>query len=103
MENYLNSLLKANAVYSTHQQEQKPNLFFQIRANKEGLLVIARNQQGKYGLQKDNQSLSVYSVSNQLESNGSWHEPLCWIIYPARTTGCKGTMAGNQLCLAGHS
>ncbi len=87
LENYVNSLLKANAVYSTIDNNkdiiQAPTLIYQIQANREGKIIATRSEQGKYGIQIGNRSLPVYGINYQLESGCSWQEQLCWVLYPS--------------------
>ncbi|WP_257265138.1 hypothetical protein [Endozoicomonas sp. ONNA2] len=82
LQNYINSLLKAHAVYGRN-ESQKPTMVYQIHANQEGTIVATRSEQGRYGMQIANKSLPVYGIHYELESDCSWQEQLCWVFYPS--------------------
>lgn len=81
LENYVNSLLKANAVYNNNQKV--PRLVYQIQTNREGKIIATRSEQRKYGVQMGNRSLPVYGINYQLKSDCSWQEQRCWVFYPS--------------------
>ncbi|MBO9482101.1 hypothetical protein [Salinisphaera sp. G21_0] len=83
LQNYINSLLKAHAVYSQDESQEKPTLVYQIQANQEGTIVATRSEQSRYGVQIGNRSLPVYGIHYDLESDCSWQEQLCWVFYPS--------------------
>ncbi|WP_419533624.1 hypothetical protein [Endozoicomonas sp.] len=83
LENYINSLLKANAIYNHKEGKENPRLIYQIHANNEGTIIATRSEQGKYGVQIGNRSLPVYGINYDLQSDCSWQEQLCWVFYPS--------------------
>lgn len=83
LENYVNSVLKANAIYSHGNNKSKPQLIYQIQTNEDGQIIATRSEQGKYGVKTGNRSLPVYGISYQLEYDCSWKEQLCWVFYPS--------------------
>ncbi|WP_419832887.1 hypothetical protein [Endozoicomonas atrinae] len=83
LQNYVNSLLKAHAVYRQSEKNENPRVVYQIHANQEGTIVATRSEQGQYGMQIGNRSLPVYGIHYELESDCSWQEQLCWVLYPS--------------------
>ena len=79
LESYLNSLLKANAIKD---RVRKSSIEYSVKANREGELVVTRQQQLEQGLVRNNNALTVYGVAHTLESNCSSIEQRCWILYP---------------------
>ena len=82
LQSYLNSLLKVNAIYNKKTLGEKPALFYRIQFNNEGKLQVVRNAMNGQGQQMAIRSLSVYGLSHELESDCSWREQLCWMLYP---------------------
>ncbi|KEI70047.1 hypothetical protein [Endozoicomonas elysicola] len=83
LENYINSLLKANAIYSLGNSNKEPRLIYQVHASREGVIIATRSEQDKYGVQIGNKGLPVYGINYELESDCSWQEQLCWVFYPS--------------------
>jgi hypothetical protein len=81
LEEYLNSLLKANSLSSV---PGEPEISYSLKANREGALVVTRLQQLDKGLVRNNKSLSVYGIGYALESQCSRTERRCWVFHPNR-------------------
>ena len=90
LQNYLNSLLKTNAVLNKTESEAIPEMYYKVYFNEEGRLIVTRNEKDQFGLQTNVDSLSVYGISAELGYDCSWQEQRCWVTYPQNNEGKQG-------------
>ena len=90
LQQYLNSLLKVNAVLNKTVPEAIPKMYYRVYFNSEGRLIVTRNEKDQFGLQTNVDSLSVYGISTELGYDCSWREQRCWVTYPQNNEGKQG-------------
>ena len=82
LQAYLNSLLKANAIYDLNESLSQPALHYSVKANLAGDLVVTRKSIMSNRVMLENNTLKVYGVGYSLRSDCSRQEQRCWILFP---------------------
>ena len=86
LQAYLNSLLKVNAIYDKAESLNRPALYYSVKANSAGDLVVTRKRVKSNRLMLENNTLKVYGIGYSLRSDCSRLEQRCWIFYPNKNT-----------------
>ncbi|MET4696323.1 hypothetical protein [Endozoicomonas lisbonensis] len=86
LQAYLNSLLRANAIYDRTASDEQPSLYFSVKANQAGDLVVTRKLTQANRIVMENNTLKVYGMGYSLQSDCSRLEQRCWVLFPNRKT-----------------
>ncbi|KEQ12595.1 hypothetical protein GZ77_19010 [Endozoicomonas montiporae] len=86
LQAYLNSLLRANAIYDEAARNEQPTLHFSVKANQAGDLVVTRKTLEADKMVLENNTLKVYGVGYSLRSECSRSEQRCWVLFPNKNT-----------------
>ncbi|UYM13949.1 hypothetical protein [Endozoicomonas euniceicola] len=86
LQAYLNSLLRANAIYDRNAPDEQPSLYFSVKANQAGNLVVTRKLTQANRIVMENNTLKVYGIGYSLQSDCSRQEQRCWVLFPNQKT-----------------